>query len=144
MEIKWESSMSVNEETIDSQHKKLLTQINKLIQILSSLDVNIQQLRETIHFLYTYIREHFNYEEEYMTNNNFPGLNNHKKIHETFIQFYEGFQKKLKEKSASSDFSSIDIKELLKEAEKYLSDWLVDHIKGMDQVYAKYIKSHPV
>ena len=142
MEIKWESSMSVNEETIDNQHKKLLAQINKLIQILSSLDVDIQQLRETIHFLYTYIKEHFNYEEVYMMKNNFPGLDNHKKIHEIFVRFYEDFQKKLKEKGASSDFSSMDIKELLEEAKKYLYDWLVDHIKGVDQVYAKYIRSH--
>ncbi|MFC2143949.1 bacteriohemerythrin [Candidatus Aenigmatarchaeota archaeon] len=88
------------------------------------------------------MKEHFSYEEEYMIKNNFPGLDKHKKIHEIFIQFYEDFQKKLKEKGTSSDFSSMDIKELLEEANKYLSDWLIDHIKGIDQEYAKYIISH--
>jgi hemerythrin-like metal-binding protein len=142
MEIGWEPSMSVGEETIDSQHKKLLTQINKLIQILPSLDVNMAQLRETIHFLYDYIKEHFNYEEKYMAENNFPGLEVHKGIHQKFVQFYEDFQKELKEKITSKNFSSVEIKELLKKAKKYLSDWLIHHIKGIDQEYAKYIRSH--
>ncbi len=56
--------MSVGEDMIDSQHKKLLAQINKLMEILSSLDADMVSLRETIHFLYTYIKEHFVYEEK--------------------------------------------------------------------------------
>ena len=142
MEIKWESSMSVGEKTIDKQHQTLLAQINKLVQILSSLDINMNQLRETIHFLYTYFEEHFSYEEEYLAKNNFPSLEAHKKIHQEFVQFYDNFQKELKEKTTSKDFSSIDIKELLKEIKKYLGDWLIHHIKGIDQEYAKYIRSH--
>ncbi len=142
MEIKWVPSMSVGEKTIDSQHKKLLDQINKLVGILSSLEVNMAQLRESIHFLYTYIEEHFSYEEGYMAKNKFPGLEKHKEIHQKFVQFYEDFQNELKEKTASKGFSSIEIKGLLKKVNKYLGDWLVHHIKGVDQVYAKYIKSH--
>jgi len=142
MEIKWEPSMSVNENTIDGQHKRLLSEINKIIKILSSLDVDIGQLRETIHFLYTYIKEHFSYEEGYMDKHDFPGLDKHQKIHKEFVQFYDIFQKKLRDKGASPNFSSLDIKELLEEVEKYLRDWLVHHIKGTDQDYAKYIKAH--
>lgn len=141
MEIRWNPSMSVGEETIDSQHKKLLNQINKLVEILSSLEINMGSLRETIHFLYTYIKEHFIYEEEYMAKNNFPGLEKHKEIHQKFVQFYDDLQKELKEKSTSEHFSSIEIKELLKKVKTYLADWLVHHIKGADQEYAKYISS---
>ena len=47
MELKWIPSMSVGEKTIDGQHKTLLDQINKLVQILSSLEeVNMASLRE--------------------------------------------------------------------------------------------------
>jgi hemerythrin len=142
MEIKWEPSMSVHEETIDSQHKRLLAQINRLVGILSSPEVDMSHLRETIHFLYTYIQEHFSYEEGYMLKNKYPDLEKHKKMHQEFADFYTGFQKKLRDRGASPNFSSIDIKEMLEEAKKYLAEWLIKHIKAADQQYAKYIRSH--
>jgi len=142
MEVEWDPSMSVGEDTIDRQHKKLLAQINKLVEILSSLDINMGPLRETIHFLYTYIKEHFSYEEKYMEEHNYPGLENHKKKHQIFVQFYEDFQKELKVKMSSGDFSSIEIKDLLEKIKKYLLDWFIQHLKVEDQKYAKYIKSH--
>ena len=140
--VEWDSSLSVDEETIDNQHKKLIAQINKLIDILSSLNVDIGSLRETGHFLYTYIMEHFTYEEKYMEENNYPGLENHKKTHKDFIQFYKDFQSELKEEMTSGNFSSVEIDKLMGKIKKYLLDWLIQHIKGVDQEYAKYIKSH--
>jgi len=140
--VEWDSSMSVGEKSIDAQHKQLFAQINKLIEILSSLSVDVGFLRKTGHFLYTYIKVHFTYEEKYMEENNYPGLENHKKIHQNFIQFYKDFQKELKEEMTSDNFSSIEIERLLEKIKKYLLEWLVQHIKGIDQGYAKYIKSH--
>jgi hemerythrin len=141
MEFKWEPSMSVGEKTIDSQHKKLLEKVTELARIISSLDVDISQLRETVHFLYTYAKEHFAYEENYMASNDFPSTENHKKMHQDFVQFYDDLQKEFREKSVSGHFSSLDVKELLKKIETYLGEWLVRHIKKMDQEYAKYIKA---
>ena len=140
MALKWDSSMSVGNETIDSQHKNLLNQINRLVEILSSLDVDMASLRESNHFLYTYINEHFTFEEQYMKEHGFPGLEKHRKVHQGFVKFYQDFQKELRDKMASGSFSSVDIRELLKKIEKYLSQWLVRHIKGMDQEYAKYVR----
>ena len=140
MELKWDQSMSVGNETIDSQHKNLLDQINNLVGTLSSLEVDMASLREANHFLYTYIQEHFTYEEEYMRKKGFPGLDKHIKVHQDFVKFYQGFQKELRDKMAPGSFSSVDIRYLLKRIEKYLSQWLVRHIKGMDQEYAKYVR----
>ena len=36
MAIEWTQAISVGDKTIDEQHKKLLTQINKLIEAMSS------------------------------------------------------------------------------------------------------------
>src|SRR3989344_1006977 len=141
MEVKWIPSMSVNEKTIDNQHKKLLAQIEKIIQIISSLEVNMSVLRETIRFLYEYIKDHLSYEEGYMRKNNYPDIEKHKEIHRNFVQFYENFQKELKEKITSGYFSSIEIKELLEKVKEHLADWWINHISTIDQTYAKYIKS---
>jgi hemerythrin len=140
--VEWDPSLSVGEETIDNQHKRLIAQINKLIDILSSLDVDIGALRETGHFLYTHIMEHLTYEEKYMEENNYPGLEDHKKAHRDFIQFYKDIQSELKEGMTSGNFTSIEIGKLMEKIKKYLLDWLVQHIKSVDQEYAKYIKSH--
>jgi hemerythrin len=137
--VGWDPSMSVGEATIDAQHKTMLTQINKLIDILSSLHVDVGPLRETGHFLYTYIKEHFSYEEKYMEDNNYPGLESHRKIHQDFIQFYRDFQAELKQEMTSGKFSSVEIEKLMEKIKKYLLEWLVRHIKGADQEYAKYI-----
>jgi hemerythrin len=141
MEFKWLPSMSVSEETIDGQHRKLLAKVTELTQILSSMDVDVSQLRETVHFLYVYINEHFAYEEKYMSGVGFPGLENHRKMHQRFVQFYDNLQKEFREKSVSGHFSSLDVKELVKKIETFLGKWLVNHIETVDQEYAKYIRS---
>ncbi len=138
MEASWRSELSVGERMIDKQHKSLLEHLDRLVSILSSLDVNIGQLRETLHFLHTYIKEHFAYEEDYMERNSYPGLESHRKIHQGFVRFYLSLQKRLIEKSSSPNFSSVDIRELLEEAKNYLSSW-VNHIEVEDRKYAEYI-----
>lgn len=140
MKIEWDSSMSVGEETIDNQHKRLLEKINELVEILSSLEVDMGAIRQTGQFLFTYIKEHFEYEENYMEKNNYPDLEVHKKMHQDFVQFYKEFQIELRDRMSSDKFSSIDITELLEKIKKYLLEWLVQHIKGIDQKYAKFIK----
>jgi len=140
--VEWDPSLSVGERTIDEQHKKMIDQINKLIEILSSLSVDMGSLRETGHFLYTYIKEHFTYEEKYMEDNTYPGLEEHVKIHQNFINFYKDFQAELKKEMTSGSFSSVEVERLMQKIKTYLLEWFVQHIKGDDQKYAKYISSH--
>jgi hemerythrin len=142
MVVKWDSSMSVGEKTIDQQHQQLLTEVNNLVGVISSSDLNMGDLRKSLHFLHGYIQEHFTYEESYMESNGYPGLEKHKKIHQSFVKFYDDFQEELREKCNVKDFSLTDVKKLLEKIEKYLTDWLIKHIKGEDQKYFKYIKAH--
>ena len=109
--------MSVGEHEIDRQHKTLIAQINKLMDILSSLDVDMNSLREAIHFL----------------KNTLP-------MKKGIWRSTKDFQKELKIKMSSGNFSSMDIKELLEKIRKYMLDWLIHHIKGTDQEYANISK----
>ena len=64
-----EAEEIICEETIDSQHKRLLDYINKLIKQLSrSSGADLRLIRETIDFLGKYAQEHFSYEERYKEN----------------------------------------------------------------------------
>ncbi len=141
MEIKWDSSMSMGEKTIDEQHKKLLKQLNKLIKMLSS-GVDIGPMRETLGFLKKYSDEHFSYEEEYQARNNFPGLKEHKKMHAEFIEFYNKFKQDFETVYKTGKISSFQIETLLKEAKKFLAEWYLHHILVEDRKYATYITEH--
>lgn len=141
MQIEWTPDLSVGEKTIDNQHQKLINQINVIIKISSSSDTHMNQLRDANHFLHIYIKEHFSYEETYMIKNNFPGIEAHKKEHQKFISFYDDFQKEIKEKTNVKYFASIEVKEMLKDIEKFLGNWFIKHIKGSNHKYAVYINA---
>ncbi len=136
----WGPSMSVNEEKIDEQHEKLIEQINKMIGILSSLNVDIGSLRQASHFLYTYVKEHLAYEEGYMQSAGYPRFEEHKKIHQDFIQFYKNFQGELKKEMSSPNFSSLEIEKLMQQIKEFLTNW-IEHIKKDDQEYAEYVRN---
>jgi hemerythrin len=140
--IGWQQSMSVGEKTIDMQHQKLFNELQRLNTIIQSSEFNMGSLRDSIHFLYGYIQEHFTYEEHYMAEHNYPGLEKHKQIHQSFVSFYDTFQLELREQLKKKDFSLIELKQLLMKIKNHLSDWLHLHIMSEDQKYAKYIASH--
>lgn len=141
--IKWVSAMSMDEKTIDSQHKSLIDEINELIKNLnanSSLTID----RQVLHFLGEYAKEHFSYEERYMEKIGFPGLAKHRKLHEGFIVFFNNFSKKFNEalytKLAPGELTSEKLVQLAEECKKFLGLWLIDHIMKVDKQYADFAK----
>ncbi|HLC65542.1 MAG TPA: bacteriohemerythrin [Candidatus Nanoarchaeia archaeon] len=142
MEIKWTPSMSVNEKTIDIHHKRLLDHLNKLSVLLSGKGLDIGPIRETLHFLRSYITEHFTYEVAYMEKHNYPGLEEHKKIHQEYINFYENFKVKFDGLYSEKYLSFRKNEELLEEARKFLSEWFVHHIAETDRKYAEFIREN--
>lgn len=141
--IEWNSSISVGNRTLDKQHKEMIDRVNRNIDICNSLSsVDIGMLRELGHFMYTYVQEHFSYEEKYMKENNYPDLNKHIEMHQSFIWQYKNFERDFKEQVNSGSFSSVEAGVFLEKVNKYLFKWVIEHIKKEDQKYAKYIKNH--
>ncbi|HLC87014.1 MAG TPA: bacteriohemerythrin [Candidatus Nanoarchaeia archaeon] len=143
MKIEWAQEMSVGDETIDNQHKRLLSQLNEMKEELSSWGgVDVDPIRRTIDFFEKYAYEHLDYEEEYMKEHNYPGLDKHKKIHDSFRKYFEDFKQKFSTMYTSGSLFTGYIKALLTEAEEFLADWWINHILKEDHKYAVYIKTH--
>jgi len=125
----WTEDISVGNEIIDGQHKKLLDQVNEVLNdIMTGIDHD--KVKEAIDFLDKYTQEHLTYEETYMTNINYPHLEEHKKLHREFIQKYYKFQE---------DFNKgVNKEALLLEIEGYIGHWWVDHIGKEDKKYYLY------
>lgn len=140
MKYEWKPSMSVGEKKIDSQHRQLLEQINRLENALEARNIDMGLLRDTNHFLYIYFKEHFAYEEGYMEKVGAKNIIAHKKVHESFTRFYDDFQKELMQKAASKALTSLEVKAMVEKIKKYLAAWLVNHIMKMDREYAREAK----
>ena len=124
--FEWNESMSVDEPTIDAQHKRLLAQVNKVIEAML-FGIASKEVNEAISFFDTYINEHLAYEEEYMRRRGYLDLEKHKQKHQDFRKKYAEFNEKLKGGKTSS--------ELLIEMEEFLGNWWLGHIGYEDKKY---------
>ena len=139
MALKWKPGMSVGEENIDNQHKKLIDQINKLIKALNS-NQELSAVRDVVRFLGDYVDEHFTYEEKYMENIKFSGIEDHKKIHANFVKFMMEFKDGVDKLDPKSGSLSSELNALAEKAKKFLGDWLINHILTEDQEYVISVK----
>jgi len=133
MKFEWTQNISVNDEIIDNQHKKLLNQINLLLEAIIE-EKSISIVKETISFLDSYISDHLKYEEEYMQKNFYPDTQKHAEIHGNFIKKYKEFKTNLDAAGPS--------KELLLEIQSFLGSWWIEHIGTEDKKYADFIKQN--
>ena len=131
--FEWSPSISVGNQEIDSQHKKLLNQLNKIINIIIS-GVSHKEVEEAINFFSEYTKEHFAYEEEYMKEINYPDVENHVAKHLDFMQKYLIFKNKFENKSADNN-------ELIIEIEKYIGEWWLKHIGEEDKKYQLFLEN---
>lgn len=128
--FEWTEDMTVGERNIDSQHQKLLGQVNNIISAVSN-GAGAKEIEESLSFLDAYVKEHFSYEEEYMRKNNFPQIEEHTKYHTDFAGQYQEFKKKFTE--------GADMNQLLIEIEKFVGMWWIEHIGIEDRKYYEFI-----
>ena len=125
--FEWKNDFSVGEETIDSQHKKLLDQVNKILDVVV-FGVEAKIVEDNImNFLEEYIKEHFLYEEEYMRKIKYPYIKKHRQEHRSFVKNYIKFKKELE--------MGVDKSKLILKVENFLGTWLLNHIGKEDKKY---------
>ena len=124
--FEWTPTMYVGEETIDAQHRRLLGQLNKVIDAML-FGATSEQVADAVKFFKEYADEHLAYEEIYMQRRGYSELADHKKKHDDFREKYDVFHQKLTEGSAPDG--------LLMELEIFLGEWWMHHILHEDKKY---------
>lgn len=132
----WKEKYKINVDLIDDQHKELFGRLSNFIQVVQneySWDEKIEEVKETMAFMQEYVVFHFDDEERYMQEIDYPNFEPHKKIHEDFKAtvntYVEIFQKE--------GYTEDKIQELCAK----LMTWLIMHVGKMDQQIGKYVKS---
>lgn len=127
--IKWDNSMSIGIELIDSDHKTLINLINQL-QRATQYRVDKNRINKIITKLVSYTKYHFEREEYLMEKNHYPDYETHKKLHEDMIKKITTCAEKYKSNPDQS----------INDALAFLKGWLIEHIKGSDREYIPYLK----
>lgn len=126
--IVWNDDYCTGIPEIDTQHCKIINQINYLIDNLNrKAKASLNQ--EIILFLDKYAQEHFSTEEKFLSKINYPDLDNHIKMHQAF---------KLKTvKSAVKVIKGQD--DVTEETISFLKYWWTDHILKADMEFKNFI-----
>lgn len=135
----WKDRYRIGVDKIDEQHRELFNRLSHFIQIVQS-DTNwedkMEDVKKTLDFMKEYVIYHFNDEEKYQEEINFPELEEHR---ETHAKFREGINEYVRI-FEQGQFNEEKIKEF---AAKLMA-WLIMHVGKMDQRIGEYVRTKEV
>lgn len=83
-QIIWDKRYNLGVETIDKEHKKLFSILNKLYSFGQNEEKSQWVCQEAVKYFKDHALQHFADEEAYMASINYEGLEMHKRIHRNF------------------------------------------------------------
>lgn len=130
----WDMTLSVGNDLIDSQHKKLIELTNQVETIFNQAERDLRDYDEIIRVIIKlnfYVMNHFRDEELLLKELGYPDLEAYKMEHAKFVAFLDNITTE-----------RIDLKEeeVLENLLRFLSEWIVEHIKGTDFKYKSFLK----
>ncbi len=127
--VTWSDEFSVGIESIDDQHKRLVSIIKTLYYAIT--DGKASDVMDTIfNNLIDYSEKHFSYEEDLFKRYDYPDTENHKEEHTELKRQLI----KLKNDIYSGTHFMSEVLLL-----KFLEDWLIKHILKTDKKFAPYL-----
>lgn len=125
--IIWNDSFSVGIRKIDEQHKELVKMVNKLIE-MKDVKVDSETISDILTEMTKYAEYHFQTEEQYMIDYDYPDYSPHKEQHKEF-----------KKKTVAFCLDTVSHKETIpSEILSYLKNWLTNHILKSDMQYKSF------
>jgi len=121
--MKWKAAYSVGNEVLDDQHRQLIDLVNKLDSD-ADLDEVLEGLRR-------YCETHFQTEEDLLATAAYPGLKEHRKMHDAFRAWLDGM--------IAAHRSGGDAAVARRDIHHYLSVWLANHLLVQDQAFAPWM-----
>lgn len=125
----WSSRFETGIPVIDKQHQTLFDAVNKLADSFKNGTASTQ-VKASLDFLVSYTAEHFQTEEKYMKEMDYPKLTSHMAEHAQLLGKARDLQAKLAEG-----------KPVTVEVTAFLADWLKHHINEVDMGYVEFAKA---
>ena len=127
--VEWDDSFSVDVPLMDEQHKKLVAMINDLFHrcVSGSTSANLT-FAMAVKEAANYAKIHFRTEEEYLEKAGYPGLDEQRKEHESFMEEVLAIFMKYRRGQAEP----LDLV-------RFFKKWLLNHIAVLDKKYSSYL-----
>lgn len=131
MAYTWSADLETGNATIDSQHKELISAINKLLDACSA-GQGRTQIAETSNFLVEYTKRHFGDEERLQRDSKYPDYATHKTYHDGFVKVVAKLVQDLNHEGPTIV--------MVGKINSTIAQWLLNHIKREDTKVAAHIK----
>jgi hemerythrin len=131
MSFEWSDDLATGVSDIDSQHRELISRLNRLIASCTG-GSDTGEVGRYLEFLREYIAFHFAAEEREMTGHRYPKLAEHEAEHELFKKRVNAICRSHAEHGAGIAVLLMTIQSS--------GDWLLNHIQGTDREMAAYLK----
>ena len=125
----WSSRYETGIGSIDSQHQALFQALNKLADSFKA-GTPKEQVKDSLDFLVKYTAEHFQTEERYMRDMDYPGLGPHVALHAELMEKAHALQAKHLQGTPTTMEVTI-----------FLADWLKHHINAVDMEYVAFARA---
>ncbi len=127
--MKWDPSLSSGIDEIDSQHKKILILLDKLIISHSASSLTPEFTTALVEFSEA-VKKHFAYEEALLAKLNFKGLKNHKAGHDEIADLLNSMSMTIILDEKNVPFQSVE----------RLAKWFNQHLTSEDIKFFRKIK----
>ncbi|ARJ65064.1 hypothetical protein WV31_05005 [Magnetospirillum sp. ME-1] len=131
--LNWDNALNMGIGTIDRHHREMFDEVNRLYVKMSQGN-GAEAGQGMITLIDTVMENHFREEEEVMSRNSYPHLDEHRRHHRDFLD---------RAKSHKSAVQSGDPTAAAKMFE-YVATWLTNHIQMEDGKLANYLRAKKV
>jgi len=132
----WKDKYKISVGLIDQQHEELFNRVSTFIQTVQNKGVweeKLDKVKETMAFMQDYVVVHFDDEEVYQAEINYPEIEQHKKAHVLFKEEIGKYVTLFEQEGYSE--------ETVQEFSGKLMTWLIMHVAQMDQKIGEYVKN---
>jgi len=127
--FKWTSDMSIDNGFIDEDHKKLIDIANRVVQ-LNHPNRHAEELKQAIRELYDYVKYHFDREEIFMQEIQYPHTDAHHQKHEAIVKDMNHYLT-----------TSHHLGEMLDNFRILMNKWVLNHIMDEDIQLREFMAS---
>jgi hemerythrin len=133
--IVWDESLSVGVEAIDAQHRTWIEHYNRVADAIEGRG-GPTPVTTTLGFLIDYTELHFTTEQGFMTQTRYPGMSEHVAKHDELRETVAHLVEDFEDEGATPALDQA--------VETFLGNWLVTHIRDVDQLFGAYVKEQGI
>jgi hemerythrin len=130
--IEWSDDLKIGHSIVDNQHYELFVNSKKLLSAIER-GISNAEIEEITSFINKYVVEHFETEEKYLLEVNYPFYEHQKGQHNNFIKSFKLLKNEISSGAKSKTFLMFKIQTLL-------IDWFTYHTIKEDKHFVKYIR----